>query len=201
MSTVSQPRDTPLKYVDYVETIAQNYCRYGPLSKWLKIQPSAKEKDNNAFIYIGDGAQGSLKFSKYMGHGDLDRSNLKNLRETIYKPDSDIEARLIVMDIRKQHLSPEVIDILGMVYNIEPSYFASVISKYIHPTLNREGPDQVVEMEQSSQSFLHLDLLGELPQHEGNYQHLWVKYIEHSNLNGKLVRTGKIIFRRPNNSP
>lgn len=189
MATASAVTSQPLEYVQYVRRIAERNEKYRPLEQWLLKQPCIDAKNNNAPVYIVDSSNHSLDFYQYLGHGKNAMQSLAALRSAILNPTSNIQTRLVIMDIQKQNLSPELIDLLGCEYNIEPAYFVSVVAKLVHPSQNLKGPNQVVEIEQSARSFLHLDLT-QTPPYPDNHQHLWVKQFQQKTVQNPDLNIG-----------
>jgi hypothetical protein len=189
MATGSAVASQALEYVQYVRRIAERNEKYRPFEQWLVKQPCIDAKNNNAPVYIVDSSNHSLDFSQYLGHGKNATQSLTALRTAILNPTSNVQTRLVIMDIQRQNLSPELIDLLGCEYNIEPAYFVSMVAKLIHPSQNLKGPNQVVEIEQSATSFLHLDLT-QTPPYPDNHQHLWVKQFKQRTLQNPELNVG-----------
>ncbi len=193
MATGSAATLQALEYVQYVRRIAGRNEKYRPLEQWLLEQPRIDAKNNNPPVYIVDSSNHSLHFYQYLGHGKNAVEGLEKLRSSILNPASDVQTRLVIMDIQKQNLSPDLINLIGCEYDIEPAYFASVVARYIHPSQNSKGHNQVVEIEQSAPSFLHLDLT-QTPPYPDNHQHLWVKQFQQTTPQNRGLDIGMPIY-------
>jgi hypothetical protein len=192
MATASAITLQSLEYVQYVRQIAERNGKYRPFEQWLLKQPCIDAKNNNAPVYIVDSSNHSLNFYQYLGHGKNAGESLEKLRSTILNPTNVVQTRLVIVDIQKQNLSPDLISLIGCEYNIEPAYFVSVVARHIHPSQNSNGPDQVVEIEQSVPSFLHLDLT-QTPPYPDNHQHLWVKQFQQKTPQNRELNIGMSI--------
>jgi len=191
MSTGSAVNEPSLEYVHYVKSISKVHPKYGPFHRWLQNQPRIHSRTDNPFVYIVDSVDRSLKFYRHLGHGGNAEEGLGKLKSAIQNPPREVRTRLLVVDIRKQHLSPDLIDTIGVTYDIEPAYFASIAAKHIHPSQNAEGPNQVTEIQQSVGSFLHLDLI-QTPPYPDNHQHLWVKQFQQRTPENRDLNIGKL---------
>jgi hypothetical protein len=193
MATVSATSVEDLQYVQYIRQIAARNESYRPFEQWLSKQPLIDAKIDNAPVYIVDSSNDSLNFCQYLGHGKDSVESLHKLRSTIQNPTSDIQTRLVIMNIYKQNLSPDLIDVIGCEYDIEPAYFVSIVARHIHPSQNVKGPNQVVEIQQSVPSFLHLDLT-QTPPYPDNHQHLWVKQFQQKTTQNRELNIGMSIY-------
>ena len=169
----------PLQYTQYIETISRTRPQYRPLLKWLRRQSPIGGRSDNPFVYIADSVNSSLRISKYLGQGRTASQDLETLKLALQNDgqDAEIQTRIILVDIHKQHLAPELVDMIGMQYDIEPAYFVGIAAKHTHPAQNPPGRDQVIEIEERGKGFLYLDL-EKTPPFLDHHAHFWVKFLK-----------------------
>ena len=85
-------------------------------------------------------------------------SGFKAALETL--PDKT-QTRLVVTNVRQQHLAPDLIDTLGVIYDVEPQFFLSIAAEHDqYREHDTEGArEKIVAIPRPESSFLHLNLI------------------------------------------
>jgi len=155
----------------------------------METERRARDLETNPFVYVVDSQyDNTLKFYQYLGPGAIG-SRLDELRAAIESPNSNtIHNRLVIINTRQRHLSPDLIDILGMAYDIEPQYFLSIVAEYEQYRYHLPTHRHVVAIPQSDADFIHLELI-KPPGWAHTHNHAWIKNVRQEGHNMSIGKS------------